>query len=222
MKVSAIMPTANRREFIAEAIACFAAQDYPDVELIVLDNGSDQVADLIPVDHRIRYVPRQGEKLNTGQMRNACCELARGEVVVHFDDDDWSAPTRISSQVRNLEESGKQVGGYYSMTFADVNSGLAYRYERRKNYVLGTSLCYRRAWWESHRFPEKSTGEDRAFSDQADAAGQLFAEDCADMMVARAHSRNTSRKQLNKPAFMPIGVEALPSGFREAMCSLAI
>jgi glycosyltransferase involved in cell wall biosynthesis len=49
------MPTANRRRFVPEAIRLFLAQDYEEKELVVLDDGEDAIADLIPDDPRIRY-----------------------------------------------------------------------------------------------------------------------------------------------------------------------
>ena len=53
---SCIMPTANRRRFVPEAIRYFLAQDYPNKELIVIDDGAAAVVDLIPENERIRYI----------------------------------------------------------------------------------------------------------------------------------------------------------------------
>jgi hypothetical protein len=54
--VSCIMPTANRRRFVARSLACFFEQDYPNCELVVVDEGADRVEDLMPSNARIRYV----------------------------------------------------------------------------------------------------------------------------------------------------------------------
>src|SRR5262245_2838278 len=56
MKVSCIMPTANRRRFVPSAIRYFVTQDYADKELVILDDGEDAIADLVPYDARIRYI----------------------------------------------------------------------------------------------------------------------------------------------------------------------
>lgn len=42
--VSCVMPTANRRHFVPEAIRLFLAQDYAEKELIILDDGEHSVA----------------------------------------------------------------------------------------------------------------------------------------------------------------------------------
>ncbi|MBP3960494.1 glycosyltransferase [Gemmata sp. G18] len=45
--VSCIMPTRNRRVRSARALHNFLAQDYPNKELVVIDDGTDSVADLV-------------------------------------------------------------------------------------------------------------------------------------------------------------------------------
>src|SRR5262249_52104675 len=45
--VSCIMPTFNRRQYVTEALRSFQQQDYPNRELIVVDDGSDAIQDLI-------------------------------------------------------------------------------------------------------------------------------------------------------------------------------
>src|SRR5262249_37058390 len=81
--VSCLMPTRDRRQFVAQAITYFLRQDYAQRELIVLDDGDDRVADLIPADPRVRYVPVD-DKLVLGEKRNRACELAHGELIVHW------------------------------------------------------------------------------------------------------------------------------------------
>ena len=74
--VSCIMPTANRRAFIPQAIRYFLKQDYPACELIIVDDGADNVADLIPENESIRYI-RLPERRSMGAKHNLACELAQ-------------------------------------------------------------------------------------------------------------------------------------------------
>src|ERR1041384_2498726 len=99
--VSCIMPTANRRPFVADAIRMFLAQDYADKELVIVDDGEDGIADLVPAHPQIRYL-RQSGRRPIGVKRNFACEAARGEIILHWDDDDWYAPHRIRLQVEAL------------------------------------------------------------------------------------------------------------------------
>src|SRR4051812_1392609 len=107
MLATAITPTFNRSRYLPSVAACFLAQTADDSEMIVLDDGDQSARPFVPDHPRIRYVHLSGKRLSTGAKRNICCEMARGEFILHFDNDDWSAPTRIASQVASLRASGK-------------------------------------------------------------------------------------------------------------------
>jgi len=92
--VTCIMPTHNRRSFVPQAIRCFLRQDYSNLELLIVDDGIESIADLVPTSDRIRYV-RFDQKLTIGAKRNLACEKARGEFIVHWDDDDWYPSWRV-------------------------------------------------------------------------------------------------------------------------------
>jgi O-antigen biosynthesis protein len=125
--VSCIMPTANRRAFVAQALRTFAAQDYPQRELIVVDDGRDAVADLMPPDERIRYL-RLPARRTVGAKRNLACEAARGEIVVHWDDDDWSAPRRLAYQVDGLTRQAADICGLSKVYYYDPWQRQAWQY----------------------------------------------------------------------------------------------
>lgn len=209
--VSAIMPTANRRKFVPQAIACFLSQDWPNKELIILDDGDDAVDDLAPAGS----YSRSAKYPTLGAKRNAACELAKGEFICHFDDDDHSEPHRITDQIERLLSSGKAVTGYHSLLFYSVSDGKAYRFDADpKRYVLGTSLCYRRDWWKAHPFPDKRVGEDNGFFREAmrGVNWQLIPAPGGQMMVARIHEHNTSPKSITSQ-YKPMPIDALPEGF---------
>jgi glycosyltransferase involved in cell wall biosynthesis len=86
--VSCIMPTYNRREFIPSAIKYFLRQDYDNKELIIIDDGTDAVGDLIPEAKNIRYY-RLDAKISLGAKLNLGCQYANGKIIVNWDDDDW-------------------------------------------------------------------------------------------------------------------------------------
>src|SRR5262245_44137949 len=121
------MPTCDRRRFVPHAIDCFLQQDYPSLELLIVDDGRDTVEDLVPADDRVRYL-RLGRTLRIGAKRNAACAEARGDVIVHWDDDDWSAPWRVSYQVQSLLESGADICGLGHVLFHEPYAGRAWEY----------------------------------------------------------------------------------------------
>jgi glycosyltransferase involved in cell wall biosynthesis len=84
--VSCIMPTYNRRHFVARAIEYFLRQDYEPKELIVVDDGDHLMADLMPDHPRVRYI-RLERRLTVGAKRNLACEHTTGEIIPHGDDE---------------------------------------------------------------------------------------------------------------------------------------
>src|SRR4029077_19585158 len=99
--VSCIMPTRDRPALVSRAIGFFLRQTYANTELIVVDDGSQDIGDVASMDPRIRYL-RLGAPQSIGTKRNVACELARGDLIAHWDDDDWYAPHRLGYQVEQL------------------------------------------------------------------------------------------------------------------------
>jgi hypothetical protein len=121
--------------------------------------------------------------------------MARGEIIWHADDDDFSHPDRLADQVSRLVETGKAVTGYRSMRFTDGRRW--WQYTGGPQYALGTSLCFRRDWWQRNPFTDLQIGEDNQFVARARSQGQLITADAGDLMWATIHPSNTSPRQLN-------------------------
>ena len=100
----AIMPTRQRPDFALQAVRYFLAQDYPRTELVVLEDGTPSLTGRLPDDPRIRYIATEGPARSIGAMRNEACRLARGDIVAHWDDDDWYGPERLTRQVAAIRD----------------------------------------------------------------------------------------------------------------------
>ncbi len=163
--VSCIMPTADRRRFVPQAIRYFLAQDYPHRELVILDDGADAVADLVPDDPRVRYV-RAARRLPLGAKRNECVRACRGELIMHWDDDDWMAPRRIRCQVEALLRSGAEVCGLRRLLFHEPRTGQTWLYDypaAQRPWLVGGTLLYHVDFWRRSPFPAIGAGEDTRF-----------------------------------------------------------
>lgn len=195
--VSAILPTRGRQEWAKQAAELFHAQTYPTKELIVLDDEEEPSFPNAKPDCAtyLRIAAR-----SIGQKRNYCCRLAIGDIIMHWDSDDWYAPERMKEQVWQLEESGKQVVGYNRVLFYDDRPNVHDKYLRyfeSAQWTVGASLTYTKSWWAKNRFPESkqfNTGEDQDMCRTARESGQLATFDGRKMMVARIHAGNTARK----------------------------
>lgn len=218
MLVSAVMPTTpSRRAFQERAVACFLAQTYEDAELVILDEGPDEGRHGRDIIRHFYVAPG----MSTGAKRNAVNELARGEVLVHWDDDDWSHPERIERQVRLLEETGQQMVGYHDLLYyrpAD-RTLWCYYFQGDKPYATGTSMMYRKAWWERHRFPDRRWAEDTALWHEARgeralaSTGKELGFGNIHMIVARAHPGNTYHPQFGKEPFVGADRGMFPQEF---------
>ena len=190
------MPTCNRRLFVPFAIEDFLRQDYPDRELIILDDGMDAIGDLMPVDSRIRYI-RLDRKHSIGAKRNIACEEARGDIIVHWDDDDWAAPWRVRHQVAALSAVGADLCGLDTVVFYEPAADRSWEYVYPRGgrpWVYGATLCYTKAFWRKNPFPQVSVGEDTRFV-WASRAQRMLALPANDFYVGLIHSGNTSPKR---------------------------
>jgi glycosyltransferase involved in cell wall biosynthesis len=164
--VTCILPIGNHRQLVEQAIAYFCRQDYPERELIIVDDGNDPLTDLTMVDPRIRYV-RLHYRATLGTKRNIACNLADGQVILHWDENDWMADWRISYQVSQLLQQSADVCGSGEQFYYDPVSeqGWQYIYQQpgRPPWLSGHSLCYTRAFWQTNPFPDLDEGEELHF-----------------------------------------------------------
>ena len=204
--VSCIMPTRDRRPFVARAVAQFLAQDYPHRELIVVDDGSDPIGDLLPVDPRVQLI-RPPRRLTVGAKRNLACDAARGDLIAHWDDDDWMAPWRLRYQVHELLRAGADVCGLGRLYFYDAASARAWQYvypaARGRHWLAGGTLCYRKPIWRRQPFADVNEGEDTRFVWNLQNA-RLLALDDPTFYVATIHDGNTSRKRTSDRHYQPV------------------
>jgi len=192
MRVSVIMPTANRPEMLEKAILGFLAQDWEDKELIVVGShfGNSPLAENIQYHLNVMHDPSIGAK------RNRACGIARGEIICHFDTDDVYAPDWITKSVNALIQSAASMTGLSSAYFYQQDPEKFYKYNYRGSqpYVVGASMCYHRRVWGKNKFKDISEGEDAQFCAMA---GNIVPHNYIEGFCAILHGANTaSHKQI--------------------------
>lgn len=117
--VSCLCPTYGRARALGEVLECFLLQDYPERELIILNDAPTHYREID--DPRVRLVGREGAEsewaagparirivnedrfATLGHKYNRLLDLARGPLVAHWEDDDIYLPWHLSSLVGALE-----------------------------------------------------------------------------------------------------------------------
>lgn len=105
--VSVIMPVYNGKRYLAEALASVLEQDYPDLEVIVVDDGSTdgsgQLVRSVAETSRapVRYVYQENQ--GPAAARNHGLQLAWGDLIAFQDADDVWTPDKLAIQVSYLQ-----------------------------------------------------------------------------------------------------------------------
>ncbi len=102
--VSVCLPTYNGADYVEEALRSILNQSYQDFELLVVDDGStDRTLDIVQSlsDPRIQ-LHRNPTRLGIPANWNRCLELAAGELVCLFHQDDVMLPENLERKVQLL------------------------------------------------------------------------------------------------------------------------
>jgi glycosyltransferase involved in cell wall biosynthesis len=161
--VSVIVPTYNCARFLGQAIESVLAQDYSDLEVVVVDDGStDGTEELVRrFPPRVRYF-RQDNR-GPGAARNLGLARAEGELLAFLDSDDLWMPSKLSRQVEVLErdaecgvvcsdarvidaEGGLLEASNFQRNGFDLSrtNGWVFEYELIQPFILPSSAIIRR------------------------------------------------------------------------------
>jgi len=182
--VTAVMITGKseaRNPLAREAVRCFVEQTYLPRELLILNEGKEAIG---VEAGKIREI--QIEKVATrtlGDLRNLALELAHGDWVIQWDDDDWYGPERIEAQMRARRPGAAVLLGdiiHYSLS---RHSGF------RTHWASGFpgSILHERNG--TVRYPSLSRGEDIVFQRQFHNIILVRSE--RPLYIYRHHAQNT-------------------------------
>ena len=118
--VSIVLPTYNRPKRLVRSLASCLAQTYTDLEVIVVDDGSEPPAkDVVDTagDPRVRYIRKRNGGLPSAL--NAGFEQAKGEYLTWTSDDNQHRPEAIETLVNYLETTRHVDFVYSDYTMVD-------------------------------------------------------------------------------------------------------
>lgn len=104
-----VMPVFNAADYLEEAILSIAAQSYPNLELIIVDDfstdGSFELANDIAAKHSNISVYKNGKHRGVSGAANLALKQAKGKFIARMDADDIAHKSRIAKQVSYLLEN---------------------------------------------------------------------------------------------------------------------
>ena len=152
-KVSVIMPCYNDGKYIEEAVESVFAQTYKNIELIVIDDGSDE-QETIDILNRLgdRIVLLKTNHLRPAGARNYGITRATGKYILPVDSDDKIDSTYVAKAVEILEKNQNIGVVYCEADLFGEKSGKwdlpSYSFDKMllDNVVFVTALFYREDW----------------------------------------------------------------------------
>lgn len=116
--ISVMMPAYNAEQYIGQAIESLLAQNYPDWELIVVNDGStDRTAEIVTQFTDLRIKTFHQANAGEAAARNTALEKMQGEFVAFLDADDVYLPRHLEVMVEYLQThpnyDGVYSDGYY-------------------------------------------------------------------------------------------------------------
>ncbi len=103
--VSVIIPAYNAASFIKDAIESVLAQQYPSIEVIVVDDGSNDDTASIAESFNPPVICHRQENGGPPVARNRGLAMAHGEYIAFLDADDLYEPARIQLQIGKLRQN---------------------------------------------------------------------------------------------------------------------
>ncbi len=121
MLVSILINNFNYACFLRDAIDSALQQNYPSVEVIVVDDGSTDNSREIIASYGTRIVALYKENGGQGSTFNAGFDRSKGDLICFLDADDVFLPTKVSSVVEAYKQNPHASLIYHQLQFVDAN-----------------------------------------------------------------------------------------------------
>jgi glycosyltransferase involved in cell wall biosynthesis len=191
-RISCLMVTADRRALARRSVNCFLAQRYPNRELVIVDDGTEDYAPIlaaVPPERLIYHRISKDAATTLGELRNLTLELARGDVIAQWDDDDWFDAERLPRQLAALGDKAA-VWMPATLMHLDDPAWLDRPYVSFFQGGAPSTVVHRRR--DDIRYPAERKGEDSTYRDAWRALGhRIMPVDDAGLLIRCFHGKNT-------------------------------
>jgi glycosyltransferase involved in cell wall biosynthesis len=140
--VSVLIPTYNRAYIVCRAIESVLAQTYPDIEVIVVDDGStdDTRERIARFGDAVRYIYQQNAGLAAA--RNTGLAAARGEFIALQDSDDLWLPWKLEAQMAVMAVDSNIALSWTDLTAVNPAGQIVRERNLRHAYDVYRRICF--------------------------------------------------------------------------------
>ena len=218
-RVSVITPTYNRPHFLRHLMSCDVSQEYSSIEWLIFDDSPIKNHFFSSLNDSSIHYFWSDKRLSIGEKRNKLIEYSTGEIIVHFDDDDYYAPFYVAERVKKMLSVDADVSllngflachlqqGHYGFYLTEVKKGPAYQFSKQgiemvlleRQPIPYIHLCYgfayvfKRTVGVNINFGDFNVFEDRTFLFQATEKYRVYAHsDEALITIHATHAASSS------------------------------
>lgn len=162
-RVSVIIPTFNHAQYLGEAIESVISQDYPDKEVIVVNDGSTDNTKEVSSRYREKIICIEQPNGGCASARNAGLNVATGEYIAFLDSDDSLLPGSLLIRAQHLDDnpdvgfvcgdvievSGEREQGLKSLRIKPPKKPENFRWETIEYCATSSSVMARRTYFET-------------------------------------------------------------------------
>lgn len=189
--ISIITATYNRALVLPDLLESVKNQSYEDWECLIIDDGStdntqEVLKPFLEGDRRLKFFRRpESYKKGLPGCRNYGLDIAEGDLVVFFDDDDIAHPDNLKICHKELEAEGIDYCRYLREVFRDDFSGNFDRVNSYKTQILGLkdmehivmgmipfNSC--QVMWKKKCFDENHFNEDLMYAEEWECYSRIL------------------------------------------------
>lgn len=219
-KVTIIMATYNRAHFIVETLQTIKNQSFTHWECLIIDDGGtdntiDSITPILEQDHRFQFFKRPDSyKKGLPGCRNYGLDLAKGEYVIFFDDDDIVHPENLRISLEVVEKNNVDFCHYQKVSFevqipVIENKPITIVKSLTKEDLLkvvtqeiGLASCT--VLWKKHCFDKTRFNENLLYAEEWECYSRIISENFKGIIIGnflyynRKHAESNTGQYVRK------------------------
>ena len=216
-KVTIIMATYNRAHFIVETLQTIINQSFANWECLIIDDGGadNTIAVITPIlkqDPRFQFLKRPDTyKKGLPGCRNYGLDIAKGEYIIFFDDDDIVHPQNLKTSLEVVEKNNVDFCHYQKYSFA-VQKPIVETYpigivktlttadiKQVVTQEIGLASCT--VLWKKHCFQNIRFNENLLYAEEWECYIRIISENFTGIIISNILYYNRKHPQSNTGEF---------------------